>query len=87
MKRRLGLLVVALVYFAPATAVATASPASSASRVIAAVSLKSCSGGYVRARLSWGKKCLRADQFCKVGNREYRKYGFVCPSSGHLRRR
>ena len=23
----------------------------------------------------------------KVGNREYLKYGFVCPSTGHLRRR
>lgn len=87
MKRRLALLAIALVSFAPATAAATASPASSAPRAIAAVPLKSCSGSYVYARLSWGEKCLRAGQFCKVGNREYRKYGFVCPSSGHLRRR
>jgi hypothetical protein len=48
---------------------------------------KPCSSGYVHAVLSWGHKCLRAGQFCKVGNREYLKYGFVCPASGHLRRR
>jgi hypothetical protein len=30
---------------------------------------------------------LRAGEFCKVGNRAYRKYGFYCPRSGHLRRR
>lgn len=46
-----------------------------------------CSSGYVSARLPWGHKCLRAGEFCKVGNRAYRKYGFVCPKSGHLRRR
>jgi hypothetical protein len=48
---------------------------------------KTCGTGYVHAYLSWGEKCLRAGQFCKVGNREYRKYGFYCPPSGHLRRR
>jgi len=47
----------------------------------------SCSSGYVHARLSWGHKCLRAGQFCKVGNREYLRYGFYCPRSKHLRRR
>jgi hypothetical protein len=46
-----------------------------------------CSRGYVSARLPWGHKCLRAGEFCKVGNRAYRKYGFYCPKSGHLRRR
>ena len=51
------------------------------------VATKTCRPGYVHARLSWGEKCLRAGQFCKVGNREYRRYGFVCPPSGHLRRR
>jgi hypothetical protein len=49
--------------------------------------LKPCSAGYVHAVLSWGHKCLRAGQFCKVGNREYLKYGFYCPPSRHLRRR
>ena len=48
---------------------------------------KSCSAGYVTAHLSWGTKCLRAGEFCKKGNREYLKYGFYCPSTGHLRRR
>jgi hypothetical protein len=46
-----------------------------------------CGSGYVSAKLPWGHKCLRAGEFCKVGNRAYRKYGFVCPKSGHLRRR
>jgi hypothetical protein len=42
----------------------------------------------LRARIiSWGHKCLAVGQFCKVGNREYRRYGFYCPASGHLRRR
>jgi hypothetical protein len=50
-------------------------------------SLKQCSSRYVHASLSWGHKCLAAGQFCKVGNREYLRYGFYCPSSGHLRRR
>ena len=46
-----------------------------------------CSAGYVSANLPWGHKCLRAGEFCKVGNKAYLKYGFVCPASGHLRRR
>jgi len=48
---------------------------------------KTCGHGYVHARLSWGEKCLRAGEFCKVANREYLKYGFYCPATGHLRRR
>lgn len=47
----------------------------------------SCGAGYVSANLPWGHKCLRAGEFCKIGNTAYRRYGFVCPSSGHLRRR
>jgi hypothetical protein len=50
-------------------------------------SLKVCSSRYVHATLSWGHKCLAVGQFCKVRNREYLRYGFYCPSSGHLRRR
>jgi hypothetical protein len=46
-----------------------------------------CGAGYVSAQLPWGHKCLRAGEFCKVGNQAYLRYGFVCPSSGHLRRR
>jgi hypothetical protein len=48
---------------------------------------KTCSAGYVLAHLSWGDKCLRAGEFCKVGNREYLRYGFYCPATRHLRRR
>ena len=48
---------------------------------------KTCGAGYVHANLTWGEKCLRAGEFCKVGNREYLRYGFYCPPSGHLRRR
>jgi hypothetical protein len=48
---------------------------------------KTCSSSYVRAHLSWGDKCLRAGEFCKVGNKEYLRYGFYCPATGHLRRR
>jgi hypothetical protein len=48
---------------------------------------KTCGPGYVHANLSWGEKCLRTGQFCKVANREYLRYGFICPPSGHLRRR
>jgi hypothetical protein len=50
-------------------------------------SLKVCASRYVHASLSWGHKCLAVGQFCKVGNREYRRYGFYCPATGHLRRR
>jgi hypothetical protein len=52
-----------------------------------AAAAKTCGPGYVHAYLSWGEKCLRAGEFCKVGNREYLKYGFYCPATGHLRRR
>jgi hypothetical protein len=45
---------------------------------------KTCPPGYVHADLSWGEKCLRAGEFCKVGNPEYHQYGFDCPPSGHL---
>jgi hypothetical protein len=55
-----------------------ASPASTVSGT------RSCGAGYVHANLTWGEKCLRAGQFCKVGNNEYRAYGYTCPSTGHL---
>src|SRR5712692_65106 len=45
---------------------------------------KTCPPGYVHANLSWGEKCLREGEFCKVGNPEYHQYGFDCPPSGHL---
>jgi hypothetical protein len=46
-----------------------------------------CGAGYTSASLPWGHKCLRAGEFCKVGNAAYRRYGYVCPVTGHLRRR
>src|SRR3954468_21322711 len=53
-------------------------------RASPAAVFKTCSAGYVHARLSWGEKCLRAGEFCKVGNSEYHPYGFDCPPTGHL---
>jgi hypothetical protein len=47
---------------------------------------KTCGPGYVHAKLSWGEKCLRAGQFCKIkGDREYHRYRFHC-HTGHLSR-
>jgi hypothetical protein len=41
--------------------------------------LKTCGRGYVHAKLSWGEKCLRAGQYCKIkGDREYHRYRFHC---------
>jgi hypothetical protein len=48
---------------------------------------KTCSPGYTHAALSWGHKCLRAGQFCKVrADREYHRYGFHCHTGGRLSR-
>jgi hypothetical protein len=85
LRTRLALaLAIVVTAFSGAAAAAT-TPASSAASPTAIS--KRCGAGYVHARLSWGEKCLRAGQFCKVGNREYFKYGFYCPRSGHLRHR
>jgi hypothetical protein len=77
MWKKLALLAVLIAGVAGTAAVpaASAAPASAA-----------CSASYVTASLPWGNKCLRAGQFCKVGNRAYVRFGFVCPASGHLRR-
>lgn len=76
MRARLALL--AVVLLAPAAWVATA-PAAPA---------KTCGGGYVHAKLSWGEKCLREGQFCKVGaDAEYHRYTFHCHTGGRLTRR
>jgi hypothetical protein len=80
MKKKFAL--VALLAAGIATPVAV--PVASAAPVAA---VKTCSAGYVHASLPWGEKCLRAGEFCKVGNRAYLRYGFTCPASGHLRRR
>jgi hypothetical protein len=78
MKKRLAVLAVVLAGIASPIAI----PAASAAPVHVA-----CSSGYVSANLPWGHKCLRAGEFCKVGNRAYLRYGFTCSASGHLRRR
>jgi hypothetical protein len=82
MKRRLALLL-----FAAALAPAAAASAATTHHTGTVAVVKVCSSGYVHANLSWGEKCLRAGEFCKVGNREYLRYHFYCPPTGHLRRR
>jgi len=57
------------------------------SHATAGPGLVACGAGYVSAALPWGHKCLRAGEFCKIGNVAYKRYGFICPSTGHLRRR
>jgi hypothetical protein len=45
-----------------------------------------CGSGYTHAALSWGHKCLRAGQYCKIkGDRDYHRYGFHC-HTGRLSR-
>jgi len=52
----------------------------------AAGSAKTCSAGYVHANLSWGQKCLKVGQYCKIkGDREYHRYHFHC-HTGRLSR-
>src|SRR5579859_1232187 len=53
-------------------------------RLERSLAAKTCGGDYVLANLSWGQKCLGAGEFCKIGDVEYRRYGFDCPASGHL---
>jgi hypothetical protein len=49
---------------------------------------KPCGSGYTHAVLSWGHKCLRVGQFCKVGgDRQYHRYGFHCHTGGRLSRK
>jgi hypothetical protein len=71
----------------PRTTTAAKTTAITTSVTSTATRSKTCGAGYVLAHLSWGDKCLRAGEFCKVGNAEYPKYGFACPPNGHLRRR
>jgi hypothetical protein len=79
-KRLAVFAVLAAAFAAPASGVATAAAAP-------IVAVKTCGAGYVHAYLPWGEKCLRAGEFCKIGNSAYRRYGFSCPTTGHLRRR
>ena len=67
-----------LVALAAAAAVAIAAGAGAAP----AAPAKTCSAGYVHAGLSWGEKCLKAGQYCKItGDRYYHRYGFHCHRS------
>lgn len=79
MKRRFAvLLALAAIAAAPARAAQPTTEPTAAG--------KTCKAGYVRATLSWGEKCLKAGQFCKVsGDREYHRYGFHC-HTGRLSR-
>jgi hypothetical protein len=56
----------------------------------AVVAAKSCSAGCTHAVVPGGShKCLRAGQFCSRKasyQRVYKRKGFYCSSSGHLRR-
>jgi len=80
MRKKFALLAVLAIGVAVPVAVPVASAAP-------AQRTKTCSASYVHAYLPWGEKCLRAGEFCKVGNHAYLRYGFICPATGHLRRR
>jgi hypothetical protein len=88
MKRRLAVLVVAASVAGAAPAVASVvagSPLSPASAIA-----HSCSSSYTHAVMPDGAhKCLRAGQFCSrkaAWQRTYKRKGFYCPPSRHLRR-
>jgi len=45
------------------------------------------SAGYAHASLSWGHKCLKGGQFCKMSaDGEYHRYRFHCHTGGRLSR-
>ena len=78
MKRRLAVICTVAVAAFGVGALAPASAPVAAPKVALA---KPCSSGWVHAALSWGHKCLRRGQFCKIsGDREYHRYGFHCHS-------
>ena len=79
LKRRLALL---LVVTATAFGGAAVSPVVHQSSFAPIAYAKSCSSSYVHASLSWGHKCLRRGQYCKIGaDREYHPYRFHCHRS------
>jgi len=73
-----------LVLASLALAAAVAAPAQGGPLRADAPARTACSPGFVTAELSWGTRCLRAGEYCKIGNPEYRAHGFVCPASGLL---
>src|SRR5882724_12429143 len=55
--------------------------------ILPTAAAKTCSAGYVHANLSWGEKCLRSGQYCKIkGDREYHRYRFHCHTGSAARR-
>lgn len=73
--------VIALAAMAAALALAAGQIGSASARTA-----KSCPAGYVHAYLSWGEKCLKAGQYCRIkGDREYHRYHFHC-HTGRLSR-
>ena len=85
MKRRLAVVIsVAAGAFCGAAVVPHSAPVAAPVPAYA----KACGSGYVHASLSWGHKCLRTGQYCKVArDREYHRYGFHCHTGGRLNRR
>jgi hypothetical protein len=77
LKQRAALVAVFAAALFGSTALApTATPIASA---------HSCSPGFTHAVLSWGHKCLRVGQFCKVkGDAEYHRYRLHCHTGGRL---
>lgn len=74
MKRRLAVLLAVAV-----TAIGAASAGPAISGIAPVAATKPCGSGYVHAALSWGHKCLRAGQYCKItADREYHRYRFHC---------
>jgi hypothetical protein len=75
------------VVVAAAFAAYALAPGAGSGSLVPAAEAKSCSQGYVHAVLSWGHKCLRVGQFCKVkADREYHRYTFHCHTGGRLSR-
>ena len=78
MKYRLAILLAAV---AGGLGVAGLAPATDELALTPAAHAKACSSGYRHAALSWGHKCLRRGQFCKLsGDRAYHRYGYHCHS-------
>jgi hypothetical protein len=76
----------ALIALAAALSLAGATGASSAVPTSQSAAAKTCGTGYVHASLSWGEKCLRTGQYCRIkGDREYHRYRFHC-HTGRLSR-
>lgn len=83
MRRWLVLLVVVTVAVSGAAAVSSAGVSTTGTP---SVHIKKCHVGYVYHRFSWGKRCVRAGQYCKKRrNLEYHQVNFQCVN-GKLRK-